>query len=79
LSSVVALILGPVFLLIEKMICERPLARTFETLATRFDEILPHVSATPILIDIQPATLAAFGQFDLKSSLIHWHSLASAS
>jgi len=53
LSSVVALILGLVFLLIEKMACERSLAHTYEALAAKFDEILPHLSATRILIDIQ--------------------------
>jgi hypothetical protein len=53
LSSVIALILGLVFLLVEKMACERPLARTYEALAAKFDEILPYLSATRILIDIQ--------------------------
>jgi hypothetical protein len=53
LSSVIALVLGLVFLLVEKMACERPLARTYEALAAKFDEILPHLSATRILIDIQ--------------------------
>lgn len=56
LSSVIALILGLVFLLVEKMACERPLAGTYEALAAKFDEILPHLSTTRILIDIQKLT-----------------------
>jgi uncharacterized protein YukE len=53
LSSVLALVLGLVFLLVEKIACERPLAHTYEALAAKFDEVVPHLSATRILIDIQ--------------------------
>jgi len=57
LSSVLALVLGLLFLMVEKLACERPLARIYEELAAKFDEILPLLSATQVLIDIQKLTV----------------------
>jgi hypothetical protein len=53
LSSVVALVLSLLFLLIERIACERSLARTYEQVAAKFEELLPRLSSTQVLIDIQ--------------------------
>jgi uncharacterized protein (UPF0335 family) len=53
LSSVVALVLSLLFLLIERTYCERSLARTYEQVASKFESIFPRLSSTRVLIDIQ--------------------------
>jgi uncharacterized protein (UPF0335 family) len=53
LSSVVALVLSLIFLLIERIFCERSLTRTYDQMGSKFEEIFPRLSSTRVLIDIQ--------------------------
>lgn len=59
LSSIVALVLSVAFTFVEKKRCERYLARRYDELIRRMRKLLPYLSQTRILLDIQRGLAAA--------------------
>ena len=61
LSSIVALLLSVTFIFFEKKICERQISRSYDRVIRRCKELLPFISQTRILLDIQQLAANRWG------------------
>lgn len=59
LSSIIALILSVIFTFFEKKLCDRPLRNSYDALIKRCKDVLPFLTQSRILLDIQRIALAA--------------------
>ena len=60
LTSIVALVVSIIFTFVEKKLCERNLLLAHNRLVTRFQDAIPYLSQSQILLDTQSALLERF-------------------
>jgi hypothetical protein len=73
LSSIIALLLSVMVILIEKKICERQITEEYALLLKRCQEILPFLSYTRILLDLQRLAVSRLAMLEPEFESRLWN------